>query len=90
MTAPESATVEVIACPLDNCEWQHAEPTVDVPGNALAGVFGFGVMANVAHVQRAQRVETALSKHFANHKTAHYLRTITRLRELLRENGIDA
>ncbi|MFJ5984231.1 hypothetical protein [Lentzea sp. NPDC092896] len=80
MSSPETVTVEVISCPLDNCAWQHAEPVVDVPANALANIFGSGVMTGVAQVQRAQRVEDALQQHFASHKVEQYLRTITRLR----------
>jgi hypothetical protein len=76
MTQPSAP--EVIACPLDDCEWQHTEPVVDVPANTLANVFGFGVMTCAAHVLRTQRVETALSRHFADHKVEEYLRTITR------------
>lgn len=80
-----AASVDVISCPLDDCEWNHAEPVVDVPANALANIFGPGVMTSVAQVQCAQRIEDALQKHFGGHRADEYLRTITSLRRTLIE-----
>jgi hypothetical protein len=79
-TLPEAT---VLTCPLDGCDWGHYERKVTVPSGALAEVFGCGVIAANAEHQHRQRVEDALQRHFASHKTEDYLRTITRLKREL-------
>lgn len=81
MTGTQGSTV-VLKCPLDGCGWEHTEPAVDVPREALAGQFGLGAMAAVAEHQRAGRIEAELSRHFDRHKTEDFLRTITRLTQV--------
>lgn len=72
----------VLNCPLDGCQWEHKEPSVPVPPETLAGVFGAGVMTAVAAEQRARRLEASLREHFEGHKPEDYLRTITRLNQV--------
>ena len=72
----------IVQCPLDGCGWQHTEPDTKVSPDALAGVFGPGVMAAVALHQRAGRVESELRRHFEGHKIEDFLRTITRLNQV--------
>lgn len=75
----------VLKCPLDGCTWEHVEPANEVSPEALAGMFGFGVMTAVAAQQRACRVEDALRSHFEGHKAEDFLRTITRQQQVIGE-----
>lgn len=87
---PHTTAGDLIICPVDDCEWRHFEPLDVVPQSALAAVFGPGVMTAVAGAQRLQRIEDELERHFATHTPVDYLRTITRLRQLLAQNGVSA
>lgn len=69
---------QVMACPL--CDWKHEIEPPQVPTEALASVFGPGVMTAVAMSQHAQDVERALEQHFRTHATVDWLRANTALR----------
>jgi len=74
----------VRSCPVDDCSWVHIERPVITPLGAFTPVLGYGVIA-----QHMQRIEAALRAHFDEHKVEDYLRTITRLQQLCRENGVE-
>ena len=73
MTAP------TIRCPL--CEWTYTVPPLPagVEENALAGVFGPGVMLLSAINRRAADTEVRLSEHFNTHPLPEWLRKVTEL-----------
>ena len=50
---------EVRECPI--CDWKHEAEPPKVPPEALASVFGPGVMSMVAMQQHAQDIERALA-----------------------------
>lgn len=74
-----SARFQRYECPL--CDWKHDEPFLDISPDALASVFGTGMMQVVGANQQAQRVEEALRKHFATHTTEQWLTKVTRLQK---------
>ena len=83
-----SAGLTAWHCPVDDCHYTHFEQPTTVSPHALESVFGYGVMAQVAVARQMQRTEDALRAHFDTHKAEDYLRTITRLQQLCRENGV--
>lgn len=68
----------VFSCPIDGCGWFHVEPELDqrIEPHTLAGVFGHGVMAQVATNQRAERIERSLRQHLATHSALEWLKTV--------------
>lgn len=75
--------MEIYHCPL--CDWTHTEPHRFVDPNALAGVFGYGVMTMVAENEKRERTEQALKQHLGSHTTVQW---VTKVNALQRE--IDA
>ena len=73
MTAP------TIRCPL--CEWTYAVPPLPagVEENALAGVFGPGVLLRCVINQYVADTERQLSEHFDTHPLVDWLRKVTAL-----------
>lgn len=65
------------------CDWYHEEPIATVSADALAGVFGPGVMAQVAINRRAGRIEEALEKHLKTHSLIEWVRKVTALQSEL-------
>ena len=70
---------EVRECPI--CDWKHEAEPPKVPPEALASVFGPGVMSMVAMQQHAQDIERALDAHFRTHSTLDWVRATVRLRD---------
>lgn len=72
-------------CVLDDCEWTHtvAPLRAEINEGTLAEIFGPGQMLLNARNQRRQDIERALQDHFKSHPHVDYLRTITRLRQLV-------
>lgn len=69
-------------CPVDGCSWAHVEPEADPATrdpNLLASVFGPGVMASAAAVQRAERIERVLETHLRSHTVQEWVGTVSRL-----------
>lgn len=64
-------------CPI--CDWSHTEPMNDIPADALAGVFGMGVMANIAIKRRNERIEEALSGHLKSHPVLDWVKKVVEL-----------
>lgn len=62
-------------CPI--CDWTHVEPAVHVPADALAGVFGRGVMSTVADIQRMERIERAIAQHIGEHSAVDFVQALT-------------
>lgn len=76
----------VVYCAIDNCDWAHLEPHLNVDPGALANVFGPGIFAAVAHAQQAQRIEDALDAHYRTHTVVDFLRTMASLRHELADH----
>lgn len=72
-------TLERIVCPVDGCGWLHTRIPPMVEPDALASVFGVGVMSAVAKARELQETEQLVRQHMAGHTDEEYLRTITRL-----------
>lgn len=70
--------IEVRQCPI--CDWKHEAEPPKVPNEALASVFGAGVMAAVAMQQHAHDVERALDAHFRTHSTVEWVKASAALR----------
>jgi hypothetical protein len=64
-------------CPL--CEWYHEEPIASVSSDALASVFGPGIMAQVAINRCAERIEEALDKHLRTHTLVEWVKKVSSL-----------
>jgi len=59
------------------CDWSHTEPGLDVPPEALAQVFGAGVMTAVADTQRCERIERALQTHVDGHSRLEFITALS-------------
>jgi hypothetical protein len=70
-------------CLIDDCHYTYLEPAA-----VLASTFGQGEMAQAVVAQQMQRLESAVRAHYDTHTAGDYLRTITRLQQLCRDNGI--
>lgn len=87
MSEAMAPNTTVLRCPVKGCDFTHVEDTTPVAPEALAGVFGFGVMTAVALHQRAWRLEGVLERHFDTHTPLDWLRTVNELRQQLEEIG---
>lgn len=64
-------------CPV--CDWYHEEPIAKVSNDMLAGVFGPGIMAQLAMNNRTQRIEEALERHLKGHSLVDWVKKVTSL-----------
>jgi hypothetical protein len=64
-------------CPL--CDWYHEEPIATVSADALASVFGPGIMAQIAINRRAERIEELLHKHLKTHSLVEWVQKVSSL-----------
>lgn len=74
----------VMNCPL--CAWTYAAPPLDPRLNAgtLAGVFGPGVIAQIAANRQAEDTERALQAHLQGHTLVEWVQKVSALE---RENA---
>ncbi|MGH2509068.1 MAG: hypothetical protein ACRDHZ_16945 [Ktedonobacteraceae bacterium] len=77
----DTGQIERYNCPL--CDWHHDEKRMPIHPNALASVFGAGMMQTVGVQQKTWRVEQALKDHFATHTTVQWLDKVTSLQHEL-------
>lgn len=68
-----------ITCPL--CSWKHEQPALDprINESTLAGVFGPGIMLNVARNRRTEETERAFKEHLQTHTLAQWVGKVTAL-----------
>jgi hypothetical protein len=66
-----------IDCPL--CDWHMTEEGQDVSPDALASVFGIGVMAAIARNDRLEKTERTLREHLSTHSLAEWVRKVADL-----------
>lgn len=73
-----------VNCPL--CEWHYEvkplDPRIDV--NTLAGVFGHGVVANIAINRQNEATEAALDAHLKTHTLVEWVRKVSSLETEIR------
>lgn len=68
---------QVIRCPL--CDWQTDGTPPEVSYQALADVFGYGVMQQVAFNEHLQKVERRLREHLDSHSLVEWVRKVSEL-----------
>lgn len=66
---------ELIKCPL--CPWEHDATPPDVSSNALASVFGYGVMSAIAFNEHLQKTEKAVKDHLGSHSLVEWVRKVS-------------
>jgi hypothetical protein len=73
-----------INCPL--CDWHYDVPELDprIDSNTLAGVFGHGIMANIAINRRNEETERKLNEHLSTHKLVEWAKKVSALETELR------
>lgn len=69
--------IQVISCPL--CTWTYQVKPLDerLNANTLAGIFGPGVMLNVAINRQTDETERALSEHFKTHTVVEWVKKVS-------------
>lgn len=74
-----------LQCPV--CDWQYLVPPLDagLGAGTLAGVFGPGIMLNVAINQRNEASECALKAHLETHTLVEWVSKVTKLQAELDE-----
>lgn len=82
MTAPSPARTEAL-CPVDGCGHLFDLTVPSIPPNALAEVFGYGVMAAVHRHSKLADREQELGDHFRTHTTAELVRSIVKANQRL-------
>jgi hypothetical protein len=65
---------QVFTCPL--CSWKLVVTPTTVSDDALASVFGPGIMAAHARNESARKVEESLQAHFETHKMPEWVTAI--------------
>lgn len=75
MTAPSPSRA---LCPVEDCQHEFDLTVPSIPANALAEVFGFGVMAAVHQSRAVAGKEQELGDHFRTHTTAELVRSIVK------------
>jgi hypothetical protein len=66
---------EDIKCSL--CDWHMDATPPDVSHQALAGVFGYGVMSAIAHNEHLEKVESHLKQHLSSHSLMEWVRKVS-------------
>lgn len=75
MTAPSPSQA---LCPVDGCQHMFDLTVTSVADNALADVFGFGVLAAVHRNKQALDHEQAMADHFAEHTMIEFLASLVK------------
>lgn len=85
MTAPSPARTTAL-CPVDGCGHLFDLTVKTVPENALADVFGFGVMAALHRHHSITDHEHALEQHFRTHTTLEFVTSLVKANKRLAES----
>jgi hypothetical protein len=80
VTAPSPSRA---LCPVEDCQHEFDLTVPSIPANALAEVFGFGVMAAVHQNRKVAEREQELGDHFRTHTTAELVRSIVKANQRL-------
>ena len=75
--------VGVFKCVVDDCPWELEDRHPEVSMDALATVFGRGVMSSIARDQHHRQIEEATDAHLKTHSVLEWARTVSRLRSEL-------
>jgi hypothetical protein len=78
VTAPSPSRA---LCPVEDCQHEFDLTVPSIPANALAEVFGFGVMAAVHQNRAIAGKEQELGDHFRTHTTAELVRSIVKAKK---------
>lgn len=73
--AEPGGRIAVLKCPL--CTFEHVEILAPISNDALAGVFGTGVMRAAAVAQHHEKIELALRTHLSTHSLAEWVAAVT-------------